>query len=292
MEKFCCSAVEVASRITEDAGQRISTLEERLEALSESKADRATSVGQGDIAQQIHAAIEAADSALEDSHQTLATTMAGKAEEGDLQRLDKRLSGRLYTLEGAILKGLKAISDKVVAALAEKAPNEGYEAFKVHVHAALNDLFKATRQKASGARAVLIGSNRNTACLSCESYVSTNPEECRTATCDSNTLRMFTPEALPEIEIFRQTLGQISSADPIGASYNARLMRKKREKDALMGKRSPVNNQSTCSTPNGSRAQSDHWSSPCTPITPPMSNTTKRTAKGDTACSSPTPIIQ
>lgn len=291
VEKLCSNAVEAASRISEDAGQRISTLEEQLEMVSESKADRANSVCQEEVAQQIHAAIEAADSALEDSHRTLATTMAGKAEEGDVQRLEKRLSGRLSTLESAILKGLKAISDKVASALTEKASNEDYGAFKLQVHAALNDLFKATYQKASGARAVLFGGKRSSACLSCEAHVSTNPEECRAAIHDSFANRMFTPEALPEIENFRPTIGQISSSDPTGASFNAGLMRKKREKEALLGKRSPANNHSSCSTLNASRAQSEHWSSPCTPITPPTCNTAKRTVKDGSACSSPTPTL-
>lgn len=47
--------------------------------------------------------------------------------------LEARQGARLASLEGAILKGLKAISDKVSAALAEKLDVTKFNEFKVQV---------------------------------------------------------------------------------------------------------------------------------------------------------------
>ena len=59
--------------------------------------------------------------------------MAVKADKEELAGLDSKLSGRVGSLETAILKGLKAISDKVSAALAEKLDLTKFNDFKVQV---------------------------------------------------------------------------------------------------------------------------------------------------------------
>lgn len=56
-----------------------------------------------------------------------------KADRDELQLSDTRLMGRVAGLEGAILKGLRAVSDKVSAALAEKLDLLRFNEFKIQV---------------------------------------------------------------------------------------------------------------------------------------------------------------
>lgn len=60
-----------------------------------------------------------------------------KVDRDELSSLDGRMGSRVAGLEGAILKGLKAISDKVSAALAEKLDMARFSEFKLQVGACL-----------------------------------------------------------------------------------------------------------------------------------------------------------
>jgi hypothetical protein len=56
-----------------------------------------------------------------------------KAEREEVVALEGRQGLRMAALEGAILKGLRAISDKVSAALAQKLDLDKFSEFKVQV---------------------------------------------------------------------------------------------------------------------------------------------------------------
>jgi hypothetical protein len=56
-----------------------------------------------------------------------------KADREEVVALEGRQGTRMASLEGAILKGLRAISDKVSAALAQKLDLDKFSEFKVQV---------------------------------------------------------------------------------------------------------------------------------------------------------------
>lgn len=66
---------------------------------------------------------------------TAAQALGLKADREEVAALEGRQGARLASLEGAILKGLKAISDRVSAALAEKLDLTLFNEFKVQVGA-------------------------------------------------------------------------------------------------------------------------------------------------------------
>ncbi|GMH40808.1 hypothetical protein BSKO_08712 [Bryopsis sp. KO-2023] len=266
-------AVEVASRRIEEMLQTMVGLQSRLESVAETKADRLTAAKQIDVTKQIEEMRDETESSIAEMQQMMVNTMIEKADGSDLARIDKRLSSRLSTLQAAILKGLKTISDKVAAALAEKTSQEDFDAFRNNVKDTLDVLAESIREKSPGARAVFLNRRGASSCLSCDSKVSTTKEFLSAATPDPATVRMFTPDALPEIDTFHSSFSQILATDPVGAAHNARLVKKKREQDAIMkhGLRS-----STELMAAGAGISVEHLSSPSTPPTPANQNTTGR----------------
>ncbi len=102
--------------------------------------------------------------------------VALKADREEMIALEARQGARLGVLEAAILKGLRSISDKVAAALAEKLDLARFSEFKVQVRAILSDIedrLKDWSPAARGMKAPLDGSGAQgaTSCLCCDSRV-------------------------------------------------------------------------------------------------------------------------
>lgn len=99
--------------------------------------------------------------------------MVLKAEREELAAVDTRLGGRISNLEAAILKGLKAVSNKVSTALAAKADLSSFSEFRAAVSSELADIERRLRgwnATASGQKAPTDGSSGPT-CLSCDARV-------------------------------------------------------------------------------------------------------------------------
>jgi hypothetical protein len=142
----------------------------------------------------------------------------------------------LGVLEAAILKGLKAVSDKVAAALSEKLDITQFSEFKVQVRAILADLEDRLRDwspAARGMKAPLDGSGAQgaTSCLCCDARVRSVRDLQGMGFGASD--RVLCPERLPLSDPLLPAINR----NPDVAAYNsAKALSRKKETAAMLAR--------------------------------------------------------
>lgn len=92
-------------------------MEERVEELNDVKANKADVVMTTDLEALLTAHAAELDQHLDALKDEILRVVSMKADKEEMATLDAKLGARISSLENAILKGLKAISDKVRACL-------------------------------------------------------------------------------------------------------------------------------------------------------------------------------
>eukprot|EP00798_Chlamydomonas_sp_ICE-L_P024539 gene24539-10146_t len=136
-----------------------------------------------------------------------------KADKNDMVNMNAILGARVSTLEAALMKGLRAISERS------------------QVRAVLADVEDRLRDWSPAARGIKSGTGQlgTSTCLSCDGQSMGFP----------NTSKPFVPERLPTAD---GALPSIARSADVGAFTNARLAHRKREVASHMGSRSSVGN--------------------------------------------------
>eukprot|EP00197_Chlamydomonas_leiostraca_P010077 CAMPEP_0202877566 /NCGR_PEP_ID=MMETSP1391-20130828/30868_1 /ASSEMBLY_ACC=CAM_ASM_000867 /TAXON_ID=1034604 /ORGANISM="Chlamydomonas leiostraca, Strain SAG 11-49" /LENGTH=594 /DNA_ID=CAMNT_0049559623 /DNA_START=91 /DNA_END=1871 /DNA_ORIENTATION=+ len=222
-------AIDHADRRADNIIKSIGAMEERVEELNDAKANRADVVLAVDLDALLAAHADALDGRLAGLRGDMVKALGLKADREEVAALEGRQGARLASLEGAILKGLKAISDRVSAALAEKLDLTLFNEFKVQVRAILADVEDRLRDwspAARGMKAPLDGSGATgaTSCLCCDQRVRSVRD--LQAMGFPNTDRVFAPEALPATE---PLLPAIHRSPDMAAHNNARLAARKKD---------------------------------------------------------------
>eukprot|EP00798_Chlamydomonas_sp_ICE-L_P020918 gene20918-27766_t len=146
--------VEELRRHTTALESNLSHVSSKLEDLTRRKQDASNAITMDDVSIAVSRAVDHADrradniiksigdlllkehastidSRMEVLQMDMFDSISTKADKDELSTLDTKLAARIAALEGAILKGLKAISDKVSAALSEKLDLSRFNDFKL-----------------------------------------------------------------------------------------------------------------------------------------------------------------
>jgi len=227
-------AVDHADRRSDSIMKSIGAMEERIEGLNEVKANKVDVVMVADLATLMAEQAEQLDGRLADYQKENAKIFNLKADKEEMMAMELRLGNRTNTLEAAILKGLKVISDKVSAALAEKLDITRFDEFKVQIRAILADIEDRLRDwspMASGMKAPLDGSGAvgGSSCLCCDSRVR-SVRDLQSMGFPSGD-RVFAPEKLPNTE---GLLPSIHRSPDLAAHTNAKLAARKKDMAQMM----------------------------------------------------------
>ncbi|KAG2446925.1 hypothetical protein HYH02_008080 [Chlamydomonas schloesseri] len=243
-------AIEHADRRGDNLLKAIAGVEARLESLADSTPNKGEVVLTSDLEALLTEHARELDAHLDRLKGDLLGAVAAKADREELGGVDLRLGGRLEGLEGALLKGLRAISDKVSAALAEKLDLTKFSEFKLQVRAILADVEDRLRDwspLALGTKAQLGTDGFNTGgaggggmggggagaptCLLCDSRVRTARDLRAMGFQESD--RVFTPDRLPLTDPLLPSI-QGNRAASMGAHLNARLAGGRNAADARL----------------------------------------------------------
>ncbi|KAG1668838.1 hypothetical protein FOA52_004933 [Chlamydomonas sp. UWO 241] len=240
-------AVAHADGRVDNAMLSVGFLEERMEELSDMKGDKDECVLTVDLEALLTAHAAELDRHLDLLKGEILRSVETKAEREELSAVDGRLGARMCSLEAAILKGLKAVSDKVSTALAAKADAAGFEAFRAAVLGELGDIerrLKGWTTAASGQKDS--GGGSGATCLSCDARVR-NARDLQGAGYPRDD-RVFSPERLPAAD---GLLPAILKSPDIAAHQNARHAQRRRETTNLF-------TRSTNSLPESMPGHSGH----------------------------------
>ncbi|MEW5310486.1 MAG: hypothetical protein WDW38_002281 [Sanguina aurantia] len=206
----------------------VASIEQRLEELNEGKAGKDEVVMSFDMRAILSTHAAELDTHLDSLKADILAVLQLKADRDELQLSDARLMGRVAGLEGAILKGLRAVSDKVSAALAEKLDLLRFDEFKIQVRAILADVEDRLRDWSPTALAFKSGMDASgtgaAACLMCDSRVR-SARDLRSLGF-TNEDKVFAPERLPATDPLLPNISAARSL-PLGAYHNARHARNK-----------------------------------------------------------------
>ncbi|GLI66327.1 hypothetical protein VaNZ11_010106 [Volvox africanus] len=233
-------AIEYTDRRGDNLLKAIAGLEARLEALADSTPNKGEVVLTSDLEALLTEHAHELDLHLEGLKAEMLAGIAAKVDRDELAGIDGRLCGRLEGLEGALLKGLRAISDKVSAALGEKLDLLKFNEFKLQVRAILADVEDRLRDwspLAFGTKAQL-GTDPMTAgaagapsCLCCDSRVR-SVRDLRAMGFKEDD-RVFSPDKLPLTDPLLPSI-QGNRAVNLGAHINARLSNRVATADARL----------------------------------------------------------
>ncbi|KAF5836642.1 hypothetical protein DUNSADRAFT_5636 [Dunaliella salina] len=227
-------AVDHADRRSDSIMKSIGAMEERVEGLNDVKANKVDVVMVADLATLMKEQAEQLDGQLAEYQKENAKALNLKADKEEVMAMEVRLGNRTNTLEAAILKGLKVISDKVSAALAEKLDIARFDEFKVQIRAILADIEDRLRDwspMASGMKAPLDGSGAvgGSSCLCCDSRVR-SVRDLQSMGFPAGD-RVFAPEKLPNTE---GLLPSIHRSPELAAHTNAKLAARKKDMAQMM----------------------------------------------------------
>lgn len=221
--------MEAADRKADQTLTMVQGLETRFEDLESRKPDRDDVVFIHDFNARLLTHANDMDVRLDHLKRDIILAIDTKADSDTLASVDQRLTARISSLEAAILKGLKAISDKVAAALGEKLDISKFNEFKVLIKATLADLDDRLRDWSPTARAYRnpmdSGGFGATSCLCCDSKVSGARQLRQMGFGDEH--RCMVPEKLPLVEPWHATINN----EPIGAFHNAKAAKQRRDKE-------------------------------------------------------------
>jgi len=232
-------AIDHADRRADNIIKSIGAMEERVEVLNDLKANKSDVVMTTDLEALLTAHAAELDRHLLALKEDIMKAVATKADKEELAALDNKLGARLSSLENAILKGLKAISDKVSAALAEKLDLSRFNEFKVQVRAILADVEDRLRDWSPAARGMKApldadGSVGATSCICCDSRVR-SVRDLQSMGFSSND-KVFSPERLPNTE---GLLPSINRSPDVAAHVNAKYAHRKKDVAHLLTKSTP-----------------------------------------------------
>ncbi|GAX79813.1 hypothetical protein CEUSTIGMA_g7253.t1 [Chlamydomonas eustigma] len=227
-------AIDHADRRADNIIKSIGAMEGRVEELNDVKANKSDVVMTTDLEALLTAHAAELDRHLEGLKEEIMRLVSAKADKEELGALDVKLGARIGSLENAILKGLKAISDKVSAALAEKLDLLRFNEFKLQVRAILADVEDRLRDWSPVAKAYKVpldgtGNLGASSCLCCDSRVR-SVKDIQSMGFNS-TDKVFSPERLPMTE---GLLPSIQRSPEVAAHNNARYLSKKKESHEQM----------------------------------------------------------
>lgn len=230
VEDITLRAMGLESRNMRDIDHKIKSLQDNIDFIQNTKVDNSMFVDHSSL---VHHTLERVDQIQnkDKSEAFIINMLSQKVDNDVVTKVQKHLASRLSILENSVLKGFKAICDKIVVSLGDKTSKQDFEGFKAHTSLLLGDIVETLKTKMPGARALLYGKKQSKTCLSCESPILISRDQ----TQSSSTLisNFVEPEVLPEPSVFKHTSSLIHVVNPIGASRNAKLMQCKRERDAL-----------------------------------------------------------
>ncbi|KAG2498621.1 hypothetical protein HYH03_003368 [Edaphochlamys debaryana] len=222
-------AIDHADRRGDGLLKAIAGVEARLEALADSTPNRGEVVLTCDLEGLLTEHARELDAHLDRLKGELLGAVAAKVNREELGAQDLRTCSRLDGLEGALLKGLRAISDKVSAALGEKLDLSRFNEFKLQVRAILADVEDRLRDwspLALGTKAQLgtdafsAGGAGAPSCLCCDSRVRTVRDLRAMGFKEED--RVFSPDKLPLTDPMFPSI-QGNRAATLGAHHNARI---------------------------------------------------------------------
>eukprot|EP00873_Tetraselmis_striata_P011734 jgi/Tetstr1/431998/TSEL_021474.t1 len=248
LDKSVARAVDSADRKVNLVMSAIASIEERMEMLNNDKADR----NQVALQSEMEVMEITLRSAIEHESQKLETRMeesnGEKVSLAMLDASDKKSAQKIGQLEGAILRGLKAISDRVAAALLEKADAMDLNDFRMQMKGILSEIDIRLRELSPSARMVASGPNaRGTHCMSCDQQVRSSKDVMTSAAYSLHGVtgslpmdeKMF-PAKLPAMKSWHNSYAPVQDAEPRGASYNAKAANQRAQRDNVL--RSPAVN--------------------------------------------------
>ncbi len=115
-------AIDHADRRADNIIKSIGAMEERVEELNDVKANKSDVVMTTDLEALLTSHAAELDRHLDALKEEILKLVSAKADKDEMAALDSKLGARIGSLENAILKGLKAISDKVCLARACAEP--------------------------------------------------------------------------------------------------------------------------------------------------------------------------
>lgn len=235
VEVAVARAIDYADRRGDNLLKAIAGVETRLEELAHSTPNKGEVVLTADLEALLTEHAHELDGHLDRLKTDLLAAVAHKVDRDELAAMDLRLGGRLGGLEGAILKGLKAISDKVSSALAEKLDMLRFNEFKLQVRAILADVEDRLRDwspAALGTKAPVSGDASGApSCLCCDTRVRAVRDLRAMGFKDDD--RVFSPEKLPMTEALFPNIS--TSRNPVvGAHNNARLAHRQAAAEARL----------------------------------------------------------
>eukprot|EP00955_Chlamydomonas_euryale_P055706 356188-Chlamydomonas_euryale.AAC.12 len=226
-------AVSHADARADNALRSIAGLEGRVEALSDAKAAKDEVVMVCDLEALLTAHAAELDRHMDGMRDEILASVSDKADREALAATDARLGSRVSSLETAILRGLKAVSDKVSGALAAKADLAAFDEFRAAVITVMSDVDRRLRSKGAavcGQKAPADGSPGAT-CLSCDARVH-GPRELHSMGFGRDD-RVFNPERLPASDGLPLLPAILKSPD-VGAHQNARATQRRRDASAML----------------------------------------------------------
>lgn len=234
-------AIDHADRRADNIVKSIASMEDRVEELNGNKANKCDVVLTSDLEALLTAHATEMDRHLDALKKETLVLMGTKSDKDEMAMLDAKLGARIGSLEAAILKGLKAISDKVTAALAEKLDLLRFNEFKLQVRAILADIEDRLRDwspMSGGSKSPLDGSTGAagaTSCLLCDRRVRSSAEM-KSKDSHSPILtaadRIFAPEKIPEGSGLLPSISERNSSP--SAAINARHASRKKDSNALL----------------------------------------------------------